>query len=347
MSILKVSNAKTQAAEALLGAALGGGIGYGLETKDKDTGKRRPGRKTLSGALFGTSGGMVAGQKLRMDKAGLPFSGAFRIPDSLEEAEKLKEVIEKIETGFHPFGIGIKGVKTANYKNNIIEGLSGGALGAGAGYLSEKKDGEPVGTRTLVGGVGGALGGLLTGQALRDRKYQGLRNSDDLDHYFRERNAGLEPEDAHISTLYTSMRRKLNDLRNKSNLVADSTEDDEIMQDLERSMREDQKRITPFGIGLPSLDSKLDQVGESFQQGQWPPSFSTTKNASSLAEYSVLFDEIDSGRFGDHVKEALYGVCEGVASSVQSHYEKKASSPTSMTEEDARQARLNQLLRKF
>lgn len=66
-----------------------------------------------------------------------------------------------------------------------------------------------------------------------------------------------------------------------------------------------------------------------------------------LAEYSVLFDEIDSGHFGDHVKEALYGVCEGMASSVQSHYEKKASSPTSMTEEDARQARLNQLLRKF
>ena len=68
---------------------------------------------------------------------------------------------------------------------------------------------------------------------------------------------------------------------------------------------------------------------------------------ASLAEYSVLFDEIDRGVFGDHVKEALFGVCEGMTSSLQSQHAKTASSPFHTTEEEARQARLDQLLRKF
>jgi hypothetical protein len=73
-----------------------------------------------------------------------------------------------------------------------------------------------------------------------------------------------------------------------------------------------------------------------------------SKKSLSLAEYSALFDSIDSGALGPHVKEALYGVCQGMSSSVQSHYEKTAAAtPFTMTEEDARQARLNQLLRKF
>ena len=66
--------------------------------------------------------------------------------------------------------------------------------------------------------------------------------------------------------------------------------------------------------------------------------------SASLAEYSVLFDAIDSGELGPHVKEALFGVCEGMSSSLQSHHAKVAST---LSEEDARQARLNQLLRKF
>lgn len=69
-------------------------------------------------------------------------------------------------------------------------------------------------------------------------------------------------------------------------------------------------------------------------------------NSEKLAEYSVLFDEIDKGTFGPHVKEALIGVCEGLSSSLQSPHAKTASSPV-YTEEEARQARLNQLLRKF
>lgn len=69
-------------------------------------------------------------------------------------------------------------------------------------------------------------------------------------------------------------------------------------------------------------------------------------NSEKLAEYSVLFDAIDSGALGSHVKEALIGVCEGMSSSLQSSHAKIASSPVH-TEEEARQARLNQLLRKF
>jgi len=71
------------------------------------------------------------------------------------------------------------------------------------------------------------------------------------------------------------------------------------------------------------------------------------QKTASLAEYSVLFDEMDRGAFGDHVKEALFGVCEGMTSSLQSHHAKTASSPFHTTEEEARQARLDQLLRKF
>jgi uncharacterized membrane protein YccC len=74
-------------------------------------------------------------------------------------------------------------------------------------------------------------------------------------------------------------------------------------------------------------------------------SASKQETATSLADYSVLFDTIDSGELGSHVKEALLGVCEGMSSSLQSHHAKVAS--TQLSEEDARQARLNQLLRKF
>lgn len=67
----------------------------------------------------------------------------------------------------------------------------------------------------------------------------------------------------------------------------------------------------------------------------------------SLAECSVLFDAIDSGELGPHVKEALYGVCEGMTSSLQSHHAKVASESIKFSEADARQARLDQLLRRY
>jgi len=73
----------------------------------------------------------------------------------------------------------------------------------------------------------------------------------------------------------------------------------------------------------------------------------SSKTAASLAEYSVLFDAIDSGELGPHVKEALFGVCEGMTSSLQSHHAKVASESIEFSEADARQARLDQLLRRY
>lgn len=70
-----------------------------------------------------------------------------------------------------------------------------------------------------------------------------------------------------------------------------------------------------------------------------------TEKKASLAEYSNLFDAVEQGKFGPHVKEALVGVCEGMSYSLQSsHATKVAAAPT---EADARQARINQLLRKM
>lgn len=68
----------------------------------------------------------------------------------------------------------------------------------------------------------------------------------------------------------------------------------------------------------------------------------------SIAEYSVLFDAIDSGALGPHVKEAMIGVCEGMSSSVNSHHLKLATAEKErMSEQDARQARIDQLLRRI
>lgn len=67
--------------------------------------------------------------------------------------------------------------------------------------------------------------------------------------------------------------------------------------------------------------------------------------AASVAEYSVLYDLIEEGQLGPHVKEAMRGVCEGFQSPLHSGT-KTASAPGAATEHDARQDRLNQLLRR-
>lgn len=70
-----------------------------------------------------------------------------------------------------------------------------------------------------------------------------------------------------------------------------------------------------------------------------------SRGGGSVAEYSVLFDLVEEGKLGPHVKEAMRGVCEGLESSLHSGT-KTASAPEAATEHDARQARLNQLLRR-
>jgi len=364
----------------------------------------------------------------------------------------------------------------SRYLTPATEAAVGAALGGGAGYLSEKKDEKTgkrrVGARTLVGGAGGTLGGLLTGGVLRNKRYYGSLSPDDYQVYFRARREGFDPDDARAGMLESSLWRKLSDIRGRVGYNPPSrsqlSDDLRILNNLKRSINEDKLKFAPFGIGLPSLDKKLSRVEESLKQGKKPP-FDTTKEAggalggndchpsarstkmasisgqikaqlaehaaggalgaaagyasekkdpvtgkrkvglrtlsggaigavaggvggharrmnkaglpfnppefvtdpaqvrainamddgfypfgigfkgvkeASLAEYSVLFDAIDSGALGSHVKEALIGVCEGMSSSLQSLHAKIASSPVH-TEEEARQARLNQLLRKF
>jgi len=94
-------------------------------------------------------------------------------------------------------------------------------------------------------------------------------------------------------------------------------------QEQARIIRKHNEDFHPFGIGL-----------EAYKE-------------ASIAEYSVLFDAIDSGELGPHVKEALFGVCEGMSSSLQSHHAKVASESIEFSEADARQARLDQLLRRY
>jgi hypothetical protein len=76
--------------------------------------------------------------------------------------------------------------------------------------------------------------------------------------------------------------------------------------------------------------------------------YAEAEKLSSLAEYSVLFDAIDSGALGPHVKEAMIGVCQGISSSVNSNHLKLATAEKErMSEQDARQARIDQLLRRI
>jgi hypothetical protein len=101
----------------------------------------------------------------------------------------------------------------------------------------------------------------------------------------------------------------------------------------------------PFSGGISIIPEQVEII-EKANKGFHPFGIGLDQyKKASLAEYSVLFDTIDRGELGPHVKEALLGVCEGMTSSLQSHHAKVAS--TQLSEEDARQARLNQLLRKF
>lgn len=106
-------------------------------------------------------------------------------------------------------------------------------------------------------------------------------------------------------------------------------------------------------LGLPflapsSVTPEQLQIIEKHNEGLHPFGIGLEAyKKASIAEYSVLFDAIDSGELGPHVKEALFGVCEGMSSSLQSHHAKVASESIEFSEADARQARLDQLLRRY
>jgi hypothetical protein len=182
-------------------------------------------------------------------------------------------------------------------------------LGGLGGYATEKKDEK--GKRSIGARTGlGALGGGALGSfgGALGRLYK------------------VNPNKASAEVLSKGDRAKFRDsLSPENRAVLDQAE----------------TGYHPFGIGLKKAPPDL---GPNWKRS--PPEADGEK-AASIAQYSVLFDKIDSGEFGPHVKEALFGVCEGLSSSLQSHHAKVASSPMQMTESQARQARLDQLLRKF
>ena len=346
----------TMLTEVGTGAALGGLGGYATEKKD-EKGKRNIGKRTILGAAAGSLAGGAAGDVLRYRK----FRGSFKdlfsdadrreqglsgdlgehvlkrldknkgTPEQLtEEQERLfgsryEDLLKEQLTGnkFTPFGLGGRSVfdiadqaldeslkKTAATPlTHLTEAGVGAALGGLGGYATEKKDEK--GKRSIGARTGlGALGGGALGSfgGALGRLYK------------------VNPNKASAEVLSKGDRAKFRDsLSPENRAVLDQAE----------------TGYHPFGIGLKKAPPDL---GPNWKRS--PPEADGEK-AASIAQYSVLFDKIDSGEFGPHVKEALFGVCEGLSSSLQSHHAKVASSPMQMTESQARQARLDQLLRKF
>ena len=67
---------------------------------------------------------------------------------------------------------------------------------------------------------------------------------------------------------------------------------------------------------------------------------------SSLAEYSVLFDKVADGDFGEEVRHALYGICEAIEAPEITEKTASIEDVSINSEHDARKARLDQLLKR-
>lgn len=328
--------------EAGAGGVLGGAGGYAV---DKQRGSDGPGKATAVGALGGALTGGVAGKLLRerkLDRAvdearnlwdrrvqeiGRDLHNNPALDNTTYEArlDALKSMDREVDSKlrdrslvgpelFAPFGIGMTGDRVlskvaASPLTVLTEVGTGAALGGLGGYATEKKDEK--GKRSIGARTGlGALGGGALGSfgGALGRLYK------------------VNPNKASAEVLSKGDRAKFRDsLSPENRAVLDQAE----------------TGYHPFGIGLKKAPPDL---GPNWKRS--PPEADGEK-AASIAQYSVLFDKIDSGEFGPHVKEALFGVCEGLSSSLQSHHAKVASSPMQMTESQARQARLDQLLRKF
>ena len=70
------------------------------------------------------------------------------------------------------------------------------------------------------------------------------------------------------------------------------------------------------------------------------------RKQASIAEYSVLFDKVASGGFGTENREALYGICQSIEAPVITEKVASIESVSSISESDARKARLDQLLKR-
>lgn len=77
------------------------------------------------------------------------------------------------------------------------------------------------------------------------------------------------------------------------------------------------------------------------------PLYNRHKKTASIAEYSVLFDKVASGDLGEHARQALLGICDTIPEPTTLS-EKSASvyDATDLSEDNARKARLDQLLKR-
>ena len=66
----------------------------------------------------------------------------------------------------------------------------------------------------------------------------------------------------------------------------------------------------------------------------------------SVAEYSVLFDKVASGELGEGPRQALYGVCQAIEAPIAEEKSASVYDASNLSEEDARKARLDQLLKR-
>lgn len=221
-------------------------------------------------------------------------------------------------------------MSAGRYLAQGVEGLTGGVLGGAAGYASEKKDSETgkrsPGRRTLSGALAGTGAGLLGGQALRYRNAVGS---------MKGFGAALRGDPAPAMNIAQERFVRTAERISDSNL-SDSDKAARIQaltSDLLMAGEEAGDKFRPFGLGAAKKAPRV---------------YAEAEKLSSLAEYSVLFDAIDSGALGSHVKEAMIGVCEGISSSVNSNHLKLATAQKErMSEQDARQARIDQLLRRI
>ena len=119
-----MGNLKTRAAEVLLGSALGGGAGFAAEEKDEE-GKRRPGRRTVAGAILGAGLSSTTGDVLRKKKLGY---GVFEDLPLMVSGDKAR-VATQMEKGFHPFGIGIQKAASLAEHSVLFDKIADGDLG--------------------------------------------------------------------------------------------------------------------------------------------------------------------------------------------------------------------------
>lgn len=194
--------------------------------------------------------------------------------------------------------------------------LSGALIGGSQGLML----GGPVGMG--VGAVGGGLAGAGLGygsqklkqlEASREAGRRGLKT------------ASLDVKSAILGDGLLGQRSRGEKLSLRKAFLGDG-----ILDQKARGEKVDLKRAI---LGRHSL---MYQAMKNRDTG---------KNASA-AEYSVLFDKVASGNLGEHARQALYGICQTLEAPVTAEKTASVYDASNLSENDARKARLDQLLKR-